>query len=186
MKILPFALLLILTCGSLLGQTGANRGAVSQTNESYELKNGKMDLTRRNYFEYDKKGNVTMEISFTDTNSIKTKETYTYNKKGNETEHSVYDSANVLILKTTTTYDRFQSKQLVIVYNGSIIVEKTTFEYDAFGRKITELTIDAEGRQIKKYTYKYDKRGNLTERALYDSTDTLISIKSYNYTYRKR
>lgn len=186
MKVVSFALLLILATSSLVGQTGANRGAVSQTNETYELKNGKMDLTRRNYYEYDKKGNVTMDITFTDANNIKTKETYTYNKKGNEIEHSIYDSSNVLISKITTTYDRFQSKQMVIVYNGTSIVEKTTFEYDAFGRKITERTVDAEGKQIKRYTYKYDKRGNLTERALYDSNDTLVSIKSYNYTYNSK
>lgn len=186
MRVVSLAFLLILTTGSLLGQTGANRGAVSQTNETYELKNGKMDLTRRNYFEYDKKGNVTLEITFNDANTIKTKETYTYNKKGNEIEHSIYDSSNVLISKITTTYDRFQSKQMVIVYNGTSIVEKTTFEYDAFGRKISELAVDAEGRQIKKYTYKYDIRGNLTERAFYDSNNTLISIKSYNYTYNNK
>lgn len=81
MRVVSLAFLLILTTGSLLGQTGANRGAVSQTNETYELKNGKMDLTRRNYFEYDKKGNVTLEITFNDADTIKTKETYTYNKK---------------------------------------------------------------------------------------------------------
>ena len=65
----------------------------------------------------------------------------------------------------------------------NILMEKTLFTYDLFGRKTEERTTNATGSQVRRITYVYDKKGSLTERSTYNESNTIISIKKYVYTY---
>lgn len=178
--------LIFILCLSKLAtaQSGAERGARSQYQEVYELKNDTLQYTKRIYQEFDKKGRLLMEILLNPDSTVKSKETFSYNRKGFEIENTKYDGSGALIWKTITDYNKFNEKKEIVV-NGpeNIVMEKTIFSYDLFGRKTEEKTLYGNETQVRRITYNYDKKGALIERTTYNETNTIIAVKKYIYTY---
>ena len=165
-------------------QSGVERGARTQYQETAELKNDTLQTIKRSYQEFDKKGNLLMEILLNSDSTIKSKETFTYNRKGVEVGNSKYDGSGTLIWKAVTDYNKFNDKKEVIVYDSeNVVLEKTLFTYDLFGRKTEERSVNGNGTQVRRVTYNYDKKGALIERTTYDEKDKIIAEKKYIYTY---
>ena len=165
-------------------QSGVERGARSQYQEVYELKNDTLQTTKRSYQEFDKKGKLLMEILLNSDSTVKSKETFIYNRKGAEIENSKFDGSGKLTWKAVTIYNKFNDKKEVMIYgNENLLLEKTYFTYDLFNRKTEEKTVSINGTPIKRVTYSYDKKGSLIERITYNDSDAIIAIKKYLYTY---
>jgi hypothetical protein len=61
---------------------------------------------------------------------------------------------------------------------------KTTFVYDAKGKKTEEITADPNTEFVRRNTYKYDNKGNQTGISMYDHTGKLKQTIAYVYDQR--
>ncbi len=151
--------------------------------EQVDYKNGNAETFKKTFSNYDKHGNLLLEIEYDADSILKNKETYVYNRWNAPVEHSEFDSTGKLIKKTITSYDSFHDKLNELVYNETnSLVEKTDFNYNAMGQKTEEVTYTGD-KLKRKVTYQYDKKGSLTERTVYKGSGEIISTKKYWYRY---
>lgn len=94
--------------------------------------------------------------------------------------------------KTTTRLEKFITKS----YNGTsttaTVFDGSSYEYDKQNRIIAEKTLTSSGSKTDKYSYQYDKLGQLVRfndaienksyTYSYDSNGNMLSKKTYNYT----
>ncbi len=94
--------------------------------------------------------------------------------------------------KTTTRLEKFINK----TYNGSstspTVFDGISYEYDKQNRIIAEKTLTTSGGKTDKYSYQYDKLGQLVRfndavanksyTYSYDANGNMLSKKTYNYT----
>ena len=94
--------------------------------------------------------------------------------------------------KTTTRLEKFINK----TYNGNstspTVFDGISYEYDKQNRIIAEKTLTTSGGKTDKYSYQYDKLGQLVRfndavanksyTYSYDSNGNMLSKKEYNYT----
>jgi uncharacterized membrane protein YhaH (DUF805 family) len=138
------------------------------------------------YYEYDSKGNLTKEI------------TYTYN--GGSYWSSNYD---IIVDSKTIEYEydskRNKIREIIYTYNhswsdessdyDSIIVDSKTikYEYDSKGNKTKEITYDKNGVEKSRTEYEYDSKGNKTKEITYDKNGVEKSrTEYYFYNYIKQ
>jgi len=131
------------------------------------------------YYEYDSKGNLTKEI------------TYTYN--GGSYWSSNYD---IIVDSKTIEYEYDYKGNMTKEiwspdYDDSIIMivdSKTIeYEYDSKGNKTREITYDKNGVEKSRTEYEYDSKGNKTREITYDKNDVEESrTEYYFYNYIKK
>ncbi len=107
-----------------------------------------------------------------------------YDRKGNEINNERIDSVGRPIKKIETTYDKW----------GNVIEKKETnasgeitdWEKSAYNNvndKVSEISLDKNGKELKKAVYEYDSKGMLKSKKIYDDKEALIYSREYTYEY---
>lgn len=115
------------------------------------------DMAWRQIYKYDNKGNKIIEEFYAHDESINSKSNYTYNKKNKLIKRIIHSSEGKVLSNTDYVYD------------GNNIVLETTYNND--------------GTLFSKFTYKYDKSGNIIEKEMYSYLN--LPFIRYEYSYLK-
>lgn len=143
-------------------------------------------LNRKEYFEYDSLGNVTLIRRVYSTYEESDQYTYTYDEKGNilKKQHDHFEDDR----KTYTRFYEYAYNDEGLLmhryYRGAKmeLYTITTFEYDSLHRKIKEITCDRKRCKVPLdvKTYVYDDHGNCVEDKTIDK-DGDVTIYTAEY-----
>ena len=140
---------------------------------------------KESYEEFDKDGNTLQKVDFGKDGSITHKETAKYDGNGNKTEETVLDPATGLDVKKVYRYDAFKKVTEEAEYNASgALQKKTVTTYSLKGKKASETVTDSGGNFIKKILYTYNKHDMKSTKKTFRGTNTLESVKEWQYEYQ--
>jgi hypothetical protein len=134
------------------------KGKVEVMSESLVSAEGSKKALSKNVFKYDANGNM-IELS-----------NYKADGKVNSTIRSTYDASGKLI------------KEETLLSNGNVDLV-SSIKTDAKGNKIEQEDVRPMGNIVfnYKYYYKYDEKGQLTERIAYRGNGTFLFKYVFNY-----
>lgn len=116
-----------------------------------------------------------------------TRYVHTYDEKGHKKEDKTYyDNENYPSWITKYKCDANGN----IIYYESYYAEgkkyKNTrlYKYDSLNRKIQEISLDKNDKQVFRTTYTYDKNNRIIESTEYGPLDEPVSLSKYNYIFK--
>lgn len=149
-----------------------------------DCKDEKCTITKWTRDEYDKKGNILVEIEYYADSTYRNYDTYVYNRKGMVVEHNEFDKQGKLSKKTVSEYDNLKDKKVDKVYNAkNELIEEVRYKFNAFDLKTEELTLKPDGSVLKKSTYRYDDKGSLIERKTVNEKGQETQQRVYSLKY---
>jgi len=133
---------------------------------------------------YDKHGNRTSSEQLNPFGKTIKKIITNYNRKGNETYYERMDSSGNTVKKVVTSYDKWGNvgERLETGSNGEITAWEK-LKYNSYDDKISEISLDKNGNEIRKALYDYDGKGMLKSKKIYDEKGALIYSRDYTYEY---
>ena len=156
---------------------------------SVRLFNGAGDQFLKTVCEYDKDGNETAEINYTQEierdklrDVVQDKTIWQHDKEGNIIKEQYIEGDSAVIRTTYFTYDSNGNiTERINSENGFKI--KTTYKYDSKGNQVEETEFDASGKPVSKIISAYDEKGNPTEQTFLDKDDRLQTHSVFTITY---
>lgn len=143
-------------------------------------------LLKKNLYKYDNKGNRTEWCIYDNKNVRRSKFTYKYDGNGNAVEELEYNEKDSLIQKFICRYNSKNQLAEKTCYKKHDCKEwKCTYLYNDKGHEMEwhKNDVDSSSHFEKwtktKYRYKYDKKGNMTERTALGLQDD----QSWRYTF---
>lgn len=135
--------------------------------------------------EYDQKGNVIEEKNYNNRNQLSNRNIFTYDERGNRIKEIFIDlNTNESEEKNIYTYDKNNKKIEIQKYISKNLSEKTTIKYDEKGNILEEHIIDFNRNTLFKIVYKNNKIGNPIEKIYYNNEIPYlieeIEIEYYN------
>jgi len=107
-----------------------------------------------------------------------------YDPNGNELETALYHgpvSSGSLVEKSIHTYDAEGNRTATATYNGDgFLLKKTTYAYDTRDN-LTEMVSSDDAGLIEKTTYIYDEKGQPTEEGVYYTHGPVMHRSVYSY-----
>lgn len=151
----------------------------------FDYKDGMETFVRWSLDEYDNKGRIITEKELNADSTFKVYETFKYDKKNRVILHSEFDKLGKLKRKTVTDFDNMNDRKEEQVFNSNNeMIELTRFTYDSFGLKTQEITYKPNGFTVtKRIAYKYDSKGSMIERKVFNDREELIQIRNYKIKY---
>jgi hypothetical protein len=148
---------------------------------------GKQVTYKESTESFDKSGNTTLFIEYGKAGSISKKETFAYDKYGNVMEETSFNAQTKTTIRKTYRYTVIKDKMPLAEeseYNeaGSLI-KKTSFTYNAIGKKATETVTDSSGNLISKSTFHYNSRDLKTQKQTVNRLNKPESEKEWQYEY---
>ncbi len=169
------------------------------------LRDAEGKVMLQQYFEHDKKDNVTMSVTLYN-NEIRDYYEYEYDRKGRKTKEIKRDKDGNVVEYTTYKYSRKGVVQEITYdkdgkvqnrdeykYNkngfvSSIIstdsegkyIGQDDYEYYQNGYKKREISRNSEGKVFEYIDYEYDTEGNCTKKVVRDSEGKVKHYRKYN------
>jgi hypothetical protein len=134
---------------------------------------------------YDKEGYLLERVFYDESKNTYTIHHYTHNKKARSVRDEEY-SENELKEITISFYNKKDLITKVIYYDDvKNLKKRTENEYHSYGKFKSIFEYNASGKLHRKEVYRYDKKGNLTEDAIFEDDKKKI-IESNVYQYNKK
>lgn len=133
--------------------------------------------------EYDQKGNVIEEKNYNNRNQLSNRNIFTYDERGNRIKEIFIDlNTNESEEKNIYTYDKNNKKIEIQKYISKNLSEKTTIKYDEKGNILEEHIIDFNRNTLFKIVYKNNKIGNPIKKIYYNNEIPYLieEIEYYN------
>lgn len=122
--------------------------------------NSSNEIVQRETFEYDEKGNLITETTFS-SNTISSVSKYKFDDLGRKIEYNYFD-------------------------NNGFLKWIRKYNYDDNNRLLEDISIDSYSKEMTKKTgYRYDKFGNIIEENKYNSDSSLKERTVFEYEYDK-
>ena len=132
---------------------------------------------------YDKKGRELSVIRFNGDSICVEAEYFEYNRKGRITMHTVVDSVKHQTTVTKQQYDRWNHLVEKQIHTNGLLQERITYSYNNLDDKTGEVHYDEKGELKKQTTYSYDSRGMLTKKQTLNAKGEVIYEKINQYDY---
>lgn len=181
--------LLLFLCSISLAQNTSSsfrKKNIKQVEQKlFDYKDGKETFVRWSFDEYDNKGRIITEKELNADSTFKLYETLKYDRKDRIVLHCEFDKLGALKRKTVTVFDNMNDRKEEQVFNSNNeMIELTRFTYNSFGLKTQEITFKSDGLSVsKRIAYKYDSKGSLIERKVFNDKEELIQIRNYKIKY---
>lgn len=138
---------------------------------------------------YDDKGNFIECTAYKTNGSMSFKFIDKYDEEGNMVEQLWFNDNGKINYKAICKYDSNKNMIEQEVYNVNnsdySLKRKEIHKYNFLGKREEQLFYDSNGSFEYKYTFKYDKKGNLIERIRYDNEIMIPKeLTEYIITYR--
>lgn len=158
-------------------ETVIGNGIESVTTWDYYYTNNKLDKTgqRTSYTKFDKKGNIIETITYKSRDTL-AHETFKYNREGKRTDYMKKKGLKIAYQKSST-YDNDGNLTLEAGFDGSSPF-RNEYDYENNG-KLKQIRYYLDNHLKEKRDFKND--GNLTEIAVYNSSNSVISYLSLKY-----
>jgi hypothetical protein len=184
--LLLFPLLLIWSIALGQNSSSIRRKNIKKIEQKQlDYNDGNEIIVRWSLDEYDSKGRIISQKQLNTDSTFKVFETFKYDKKGRIILHSEFDKFGKLKKKTFFTFDNMNDRTEERVFNSNIeMIELTRFTYNSFGLKTLETTLKPDGLTvIRKIAFKYDSKGSLIERKVFNEKEDLIQTRNYSIKY---
>jgi YD repeat-containing protein len=185
--------------GVLEQEDGYNGNSPEYTNIYKSDKDGNFTLIKlfdgagklflKTVCDYDKNGNETAEINYTQVmerdklrDAVLDKTVWQYDKDGNKTKEQYLEGDSAVIRTTYFTYDASGNITTRINSENGFKL-KTAYKYDGKGNQVEETQFDATGKVATRILTGYDEKGNITEQTFFDKDDRLETHIVFSLTY---
>lgn len=137
--------------------------------------------------EYDEKGNIAKESTYTLEGELLAWTLYKYDAAGNRIEESEFHKGE-LMRRDTHTYDQngkkiSTSRYDSLIDSGDNPDMKWEYQYDSKNNLLAVNAYDSDGSTLSKTRYEYDSAGSVTEEVHYESGGSLSHRTIYVYKY---
>ncbi len=149
-----------------------------------DLPSGGSDHSKRVY-KYDHNGNKIEDIYYNRNGNLSSKVISKYDNNGYEIEAARYSSSGQLEWKLIYQYDNKGNKILQKSFKNDTLMDKWTFTYNKKGNLIESKRYNDEITINGIYSYKYDDRENLIEESWRSGYDGEVIYK-YTFEYDKK
>ncbi len=149
--------------------------------------NGK-DVPAKSTYIYDDKGQRIKQSVTNPDGTVRAILTLIYDSKGKNVEKRYDNSgAGMGLYNVVNSYDSKGNLIESVSYNaGGSVIHKVRSDYDDKGNQIEVIAYssNATGEVVRtsRNTFRYDKRGNMVERTVYDNNDAVQSRTSHEYS----
>ena len=139
-------------------------------------------------YEYDSKGKLIEKIDF-DEDELEYRYTFKYDSEGKEIVRNYFSNEYGYTQLVSQHIYIYNSKGKLIEQNdcdeNTKLEYRYTYKYDTKEDLIEKATYNEYGVLVKKifYIHEYDNKGNWTKRVCYDDNNKLVEIKKRNIVY---
>ena len=176
------------------------------TIESFQAEEVELKAYKSSYREYDKNGNLIIDINYESSGDINEKYILNYDGNGFLIEKEIFFDENEIaekliyerdekgkLLKVLKHYSEGSIDTIFYKYDKDNLIEKSTVDSDGDedekeifkyknGKIVSEEKLDSDNELVEKNTYKFDEKGNLTEKNSLNSEDDKKVKLEYFYT----
>ncbi|MBP5455630.1 MAG: hypothetical protein J6Y37_03960 [Paludibacteraceae bacterium] len=132
------------------------------------------NLTGSRLYEYDDKTNTSTICAYSPRGRLLNKAENKLDRNGNPAEFKLYNEENQLVNYRKEVHAKDgQLKMLTILTPSAQIVMTVTFQYDKNGNLLLQEGSDENGERFipKRYEYKFDEKGNWTQKIEYEGDE---------------
>jgi hypothetical protein len=149
---------------------------MDELKEEVEEVNGTMS----SYTQFNEKGHIIREISYSSDEKPEQMTTYKYNDADQLMEEILFDEENEIAERKTYEYDDKGRMLKKLIHYADDTFDTMHYEYNENGLIMNKHIVDADGIEENKHVYEYEK-GNLIRSAEYDNEGTLLSEEAWKY-----
>ncbi|MCX6353185.1 MAG: hypothetical protein NTX03_15200 [Bacteroidetes bacterium] len=142
----------------------------------------------KNVLKYDDAGKPMEEGVFDLAVKLSSRDVFSYNEEGKLTEDRMFYTDGKMAYRVAYNYDEKGRCSEVVRYSAkdSSISTKWAYQYDIDNNMIEEVTIDRNGEAMDRFTFKYDKKGDVKEQVYYYPANTPRLKYTFKYSFYKK
>lgn len=147
-----------------------------------ELKDEVEDVngTMSSYTQFNEKGHIIKEISYSSDEKPEQMTTYKYNDADQLIEEILFDEENEIAERKTYEYDEKGRILKKFIHYADDTFDTVHYIYNEDGLLVNKHIVDADGIEENKHVYEY-KNGNLIRAAEYDKEGNILAEETWKY-----
>lgn len=174
---------IVVKTGKKIKKSHTKYNAKGLKTESIEYKPNTQTLDKRFEFSYDTHSNEISQVEYNINGIIRSSREYSYDTAGvNLLKEVFFNNKNIAVKLRTFNYDGADNAIEQITFGIDDKIEsKISSTYDSKGYKTEQSVYDRDNKLISKWLYNYDDKGNLTEAVSQNGTGATTGKWVYSY-----